>query len=188
MRKHYAKRLPSIEYAFGLFLENNLVGVCTFGQPASHNVNKGICGENYSKYVVELNRLIVNEGLDKNALSFFVSSCLKGIKEQKIIVSYADSSMHNGYIYQSTNFIYTGKGTPRTHLGAADGKHPRHYIKNNEERTEWQPKHRYIFIIGSKRFKKEVMGCMLYKPLPYPKGENIRYDASYKPHIQNRLF
>ena len=31
--KHYAKRIPSIEYSFGLYDGSILVGVCTFGCP-----------------------------------------------------------------------------------------------------------------------------------------------------------
>lgn len=33
---HYAKRWPSITYAFGLFRGECLVGVCTYGTPPSH--------------------------------------------------------------------------------------------------------------------------------------------------------
>ena len=35
MGKHYAKRMPSISYAYGLFDEEDLVGVLTIGKPAS---------------------------------------------------------------------------------------------------------------------------------------------------------
>ena len=37
-----------------------------------------------------------------------------------------------------------------------------------------------------KKLKKNLKGK--YKIEPYPKGENKRYDASYKPTIQARLF
>jgi len=36
LKKHYAHRLPSICYSFGLYDKNNtLVGVCTYGEPPS---------------------------------------------------------------------------------------------------------------------------------------------------------
>jgi len=188
LNKHYAKRIPSIEYSFGLFCGNVLVGVCTFGQPASPNVNKGICGDNYGKYVIELNRLVTDDGIDENCLSYFVGTCLRVLPKPKIVVSYSDSSMHYGYIYQATNFIYTGSGEPRTHLAAEGGKHPRHYVKENEERIEWTPKHRYLYIVGNKQFKKEITNNLRYQVLPYPKGDNKRYDTSYKPNVQIGLF
>ena len=103
LNKHYAKRMCSISYAFGLFDDNNiLVGVVTFGMPPSSTLAESICGKEYKEYVLELNRLIVNEGLPKNTLSFFVSNAIKKIPNEKIIVSFADANMsHNGYIYRA---------------------------------------------------------------------------------------
>ena len=38
LHKHYAKRLPSVSYAFGLYKNNSLEGVCSFGKPMSHTL------------------------------------------------------------------------------------------------------------------------------------------------------
>ena len=57
MQKHYAKRLPSISYAFGLYEDSKLVGVVTYGIPASNSLCEGICGKEYKEFVIELNRL-----------------------------------------------------------------------------------------------------------------------------------
>ena len=137
--KHYAKRIPNIMYSFGLFNKNKvLVGVCTFGMSPSSTLSSSICGDNFTKYVIELNRLIVNNNLPKNTLSFFVSKCLKKLPNNKIIISFADSNMnHNGYIYQATNFIYTGLTSNTTKLIDKNGNefHFRnigHYQKNNK--------------------------------------------------------
>ena len=47
MNKHYAKRIPSISYAFGLFDNNNILqGVCTFGFPMASQL-QGCCGKKY---------------------------------------------------------------------------------------------------------------------------------------------
>lgn len=54
---HYARRMPCIQYAFGLFYGNELAGVVTYGQPASPNLCRGIAGEANRKRVLELNRL-----------------------------------------------------------------------------------------------------------------------------------
>ena len=40
----------------------------------------------------------------------------------------------------------------------------------------------------SKGFKKLMLSSLKYKILIYPKGDNKRYDASYKPKVQGRLF
>lgn len=109
LNKHYAKRMPSISYAYGLFVNGNLEGVLTIGKPASNSLCKGVCGEEYSKKVYELNRLVINEGFERNTLSWFVGQVLKSLKQEDLIlVSYADSGMnHCGYIYikLQTGFI-----------------------------------------------------------------------------------
>lgn len=192
LHKHYAKRIPSISYAFGLFdLNNILQGVLTIGKPASPFLCDGVCGLKNSQLVYELNRICVNDGLEKNTLSFFVSSCLKSIPEM-ILVSYADQGQnHHGYIYQASNFIYTGKTKERTDIGFEDGSHSRHYSKEidtKKNRKIRTAKHRYIYFIGSKSQKKLWSKELNYKIEPYPKGKNKRYDSSYVPKVQLNMF
>tara|TARA_A100001011_G_C14281911_1_gene831973 strand:- start:93 stop:719 length:627 start_codon:yes stop_codon:yes gene_type:complete len=189
--KHYAKRMCSISYSFGLFSNKELIGIMTIGKPASNNLCIGVCGKENSKYVYELNRLCVNDNLPKNTLSFFVGQCLK-ILPKMILVSYADTLMnHNGYIYQATNWFYTGKTKERTDIGTENGKHSRHYDKKidyKKHRIHRSSKHRYIYFIGNKAEKRYFKKCLNYQILSYPKGQNKRYDASYKPLTQTELF
>lgn len=176
LTKHYAQRLPSISYAFGLFINDVLEGVLTIGKPASHSLCIGVCGKEYSHKVYELNRLITNDNLPKNALSVFVSKCLRDLKgDDLVIVSYADSGMnHNGYIYQATNFIYTGMTKPRTDKYTPGNKHSRHYTDEHKHlRKVRTGKHRYVFFTNSKN--RELRGSLRYETFPYPKGENGRY-------------
>ena len=49
-------------------------------------------------------------------------------------------------------------------------------------------KHRYFYFIGRKNDVKNMLKMLPYKIEPYPKGDNVRYDASYKPSNQNKLF
>ena len=192
LHKHYAKRIPSISYAFGLFKNKILIGVLTVGKPASPSLCEGVCGVKHTNYVYELNRLCVNDHEEKNLTSYFVSCALKLVDKPKIIVSYADTQQnHNGYIYQATNWIYTGKTQERTDIGNEDGTHSRHYNKNidyKKHRKFRSSKHRYIMFLGSKKLKKKMFQSLKYKIHPYPKGENKRYDASYKPVIQTKMF
>jgi len=106
-----------------------------------------------------------------------------------ILVSYADTKMnHNGYIYQATNWIYTGATKERTDIGFEDGSHSRHYDKNIDYsiRKHRSSKHRYVYFIG--KLKKQFIKNLKYDILNYPKGENKKYDASYNPTIQTILF
>lgn len=190
MKKHYAKRRPSISFCFGLYRGNILEGVLTVGKPASPYLCDGICGKEYSDRVYELNRLCVSEGLPKNTLSFFVSGCLRrlnngGHPEGLILVSYADSAWgHHGYIYQATNWLYTGMTKERTDIGFEDGKHSRHYSKEIDysNRKFRSSKFRYVTFLGRK--KREFRRALKYEIMPYPKGDNSRYDATYEPTTQ----
>jgi len=177
LHKHYAQRKPSISFAFGLYCQDVLIGVCTFGKPASNSLCIGVCGKEYSKQVYELNRLILIDGInEKNILSYFVSKCLKFLKPMDlIIVSYADEGAgHCGYIYQATNFIYTGKTKERTDKYAPNGKHSRHYTTEfNYLRKVRTSKHRYIYFTGKR--KKEYLKHLNYDIKDYPKVNNVRY-------------
>ena len=72
LEKHYAKRIPQIMHAFGLYVDGVLKGVVTYGIPASPALCMGICGKKYSDKVLELNRLCLMEN-NKNESSFLVS-------------------------------------------------------------------------------------------------------------------
>ena len=195
LNKHYSKRIPSISYAFGLYKIGELSGVITFGSPPSPSLCVGVCGEKYSDRVIELNRMCVNEYPIKNLTSYFLGKCLKKLPKTFIVISYADTSQnHHGYIYQATNWIYTGLSAKRTEKYDINNpnKHSKTVVESmnyNELAVRNRPqKHRYVYFIGSKKEKKEMFNDLKYEIKPYPKGKNIRYDASYKPIIQRELF
>ena len=90
---HYARRMPCIQYAFGLFYKDYPwpVGCVTYGQPASPWLCKGVAGEENRKNVLELNRLcLYPEHNGSNAASFLVSHSLKMLPHGTFVVSYAD--------------------------------------------------------------------------------------------------
>lgn len=109
-----------------------------------------------------------------------------------ILVSYADTSMnHNGYIYQATNWLYTGKTKERTDISTPNGKHSRHYNKKidyTQNRKTRSSKHRYIYFLGNKSDKRYFKKCLKYEVLKYPKDINKRYNAEYKTLTQTELF
>ena len=195
LHKHYAKRIPSIVHAFGLYRDNILEGVCTFGSPPNKSFNDGACVFNSLKMpVFELNRLVVSDGLPRNSLSFFVSKSLDKLPSPCCVVSYADENKnHYGYIYQATNWIYTGVSTPKHRYVFADGStfDIRRGIDRKGEivdRVLLKPTHRYITFVGSKKDKRVMNNDLKLDIKPYPKGEPSRYDASYQPNVQTVMF
>lgn len=188
LKRHYAKRIPSISFAFGLYDGNALIGVITYGMPASPWVCKGIAGDEYAPIVLELNRLCIQEPAPKNAASFLVGRSLRLLPSPRIVVSYADAGQgHHGYIYQASNFIYTGASKERTDIYAGAGKHARHHKGDTSIRQARSSKHRYIYFCGDQKQKKAMLQSLKYKQEPYPKGNNTRYDASAKIPTQDLL-
>ena len=202
LHKHYAKRIPSISWAFGLFNES-LQGVCTFGTPASSTLLRGVCGENWSSNVIELNRLVINDHCLKNTASYFISKCLKMLPKPKIVVSYADTGQdHVGKVYQACNFIYTGLSSKFTDPKVKGLEHQHHAtyangMSNDELRDKYgdrlyfeerDRKHRYVYFIGTKKEVDQMNKELNYPVKKYPKGKSKRYDASYIPQTQTTLF
>ena len=192
LKKHYAHRIPSISYAFGLYDKSNILqGVCTFGMPP--NYQEMIAWRPFE--ILELNRLIVIDGLEMNTLSYFVSKCLCLLPKPRVLISYSDfRAGHHGYIYQATNWVYTGVGGEGQSIYIMkDGteRHQRHEatmimeLVDHIEKTTG--KARYFYFHGDKRDKKKMLSLLRFAILPYPKGDNKRYDASYNPQVQGVL-
>jgi hypothetical protein len=181
---HYLHRKAPCTFAFGMFdLIGQLVGVVIYGVPASSTLLKGICGPDEAQNVYELTRLWVDDSVPKNGESWLIGQTLKQL-DREIVVSFADSSAdHVGYVYQATNFIYTGlsakfkdpkvKGLEGQHHATyANGLTNAEVIEKFGDRVYWveRPrKHRYIYFNASKTRKKILMSKLRYKSMPYPK-------------------
>lgn len=186
---HYAKRWPSISYAFGLFLDGIMCGVVTYGTPPSAPLRKGIAGDEYQNDVIELNRLCLLHNR-KNEASILVSRSMKKLPKNKIIVSFADTSQgHLGTVYQACNFLYCGLSAKRTDWKVKGKEHLHGQTIADEFRgvenraramrekygddfylAPRPRKHRYIYINGNKTYKKKAQKAIKYRQEPYPKA------------------
>lgn len=200
LKIHYAKRIPNITFAFGLYRSGELIGVVTYGKPASPTLCSGVCGDEWSESVYELNRLCLLEN-GKNQASFLVGASLRMLAKPKVIVSYADSSMnHNGYIYQATNFIYTGLSEKRMEWQEiGTNKHSRTVTDQSTlEERKLQPdkyrliprprKHRYIYFCGNKKQRRDMKNALNYPVFPYPKDKSERYEVTETVQTQMVIF
>lgn len=188
---HYARRVPSVSFAFGLFVDDRLEGVVTYGTPASAPLRRGVCGDQFKTNVIELNRLCLMSN-ERNHASFLVSRSLKMLDGDKVIVSFADTSQgHVGYVYQATNFLYCGLSAKRTdwkvkgmeHLHGQTIADEFRGVKNRAEAMRQKygdnfylaprsRKHRYVTFVGSKKFKRAAKNALKYPTLNYPKKDS----------------
>jgi len=112
------------------------------------------------------------------------------LPKDAIIVSYSDTSVgHVGYVYQATNWVYTGLSAKRTDwkirgLEHLHGATIADMSRGQKNRAAWMRekfgddfylqerprKHRYVFF----RNKKDRV-LLRYKVEPYPKGDSKKY-------------
>lgn len=184
---HYSRKAPNITDAFGLFVNSEMIGVVTYGIPASPNLCNGLAGKKNFNKVKELNRLVIKpiyNGGGYNYASYLVSHSLKMLDNGTFVVSYADTAWsHVGYVYQACNFLYTGMSAKRTDFYMSSGKHPRSWNRGEKcvgERLHQtrSAKHRYVYLVGDRRTKKQMLKELRYKVIDkYPKGDETHYDT-----------
>jgi hypothetical protein len=161
LEKHYLKRKCPISYAFKLEKQGEIVGVVTFGTPPSRHMQKSVCPSNPS-FVLELNRLWLEDSLPHGTASWFLSRVLKKLPP-RLVASYADTSVgHGGGVYRAANFNYSGwtdqdRKTPRYDY-VVEGKHSRDAFRSgNYTKVRRKPKVKYWIATGSKSEKKALI-------------------------------
>ena len=190
LKKHYSHRAPIFWAGFALIENDNIEGVCVYGQPSPPIQRSAFKDRDFRLY--ELTRLVV-QTKTKNASSFLVGNSLKMLEPKPCaVISYADSEQgHCGYIYQATNWIYTGATVSHDHAYIVDGKrvhpmtlrdmgitNPKEWARENKiETVKPMPKHRYFYFVGSSRQKKDMQKKLVYNVVKeYPKITPSRYD------------
>jgi hypothetical protein len=191
-RHHYSRRRVGAKECFGVFQGVDLVGCVVYSQPASYTLCKGVCGPEYKGHVIELARLVLVTD-ESNAASQAIARSLNLLGDQ-VIVSYADCNDHVGhvgYVYQATNWLYTGQGSAepvwidprddsiisftRRHIddkAKAAGLDDWRQLKKQPQKG----KYRYVTFTGSKAFRKSARLALKYPVLPYPKGPTRRHE------------
>lgn len=202
LSRHYARRMCPISYAFGAYRKGQLIGIVTYGTPASSSLRSGICGGEWTQCVLELNRLCCENS--KNTASILIGKSLRMLPKPSIVVSYADTAQgHVGYVYQATNFIYTGLSAKRTDW-MVKGKEHLHSATISDEtrgmsdRAKWMRekygddfylkdrprKHRYVYFCGTRKQKKDMLASLSYPIERYPKGCSKTYNADVRIETQ----
>ncbi len=184
---HYAKRLPSISYAFGMFEGDALIGVCTYGSPPSTTLKRGLLGVDFPFGFIELNRLCLVHNR-KNEASMLVSRSLALLPKPMLVISFADTSRgHFGTVYQAANAVYLGLSSKRTdwalksrpnlhgksisdHFKGSDAARRAREHYGDDFYLKPRPlKHRYVWLLGSKQERRTMRGLLKPEPQPYPK-------------------
>lgn len=202
-RYHYSKTCSNVVVAIGEYVGIKLVNCIVFNYCAGREMAKQVMEGGDNTNTLELARMVSLEPKPRNLESYCISRALDWLKHNmpniKIIISYADNTVgHHGYCYQASGFTYYGQSRP-TKEHYIDGKRVHERVINSrygscsEEhckkvlgdryvmKVNLKTKSRYYKIIAqSKRELKEIKKKILVESLPFPKGDNIRYDMSIK--------
>ncbi len=190
---HYSHTMPVTNLFLGFSYKSELNCVIVFGTGACYRLRDSLPNHN----VLELVRLFSLDNAPKNMESYCISQSIKYIKQNKpeikILVSFADPSQgHVGYVYQATNWFYTGLTLQAGNaIYEVNGIriHPRTLLKkynttNKKEALEFlqrdnpnsvicqvknNQKHRYLMFIGNHKENNDMLKNLKYSILPYPK-------------------
>lgn len=173
-------------YAFGLYLDAELAGAIVYHGVSAPETVVGAFGLNRTDQqgIFEIGRLVLNPIYNgENWGSFLVGNSIKQLRKKtnvRAIITYADSSMHVGTVYQASNFKYCGLSAPKCDF-VVNGKIRERGAINQfwfgqVERAhgEWKPrpqKHRYVMV-----FDKSLV--LKWQPQPYPKKVNFEMVAA----------
>ena len=183
VREHYLQSFPGgTHLTLGVFLELRLLGALSLG--AGPAMAYALVEGAEPQDCLSLTRLWLSADLppySESRVLGFVLRALRSSTEVKFVISYADPTQgHLGYIYQASNWLYTGlsQATPLYVIG--DGKlyhsrtlsqiygtHSLKYLRDHGVQARLVPqqsKHRYIYFLDCSwrdRLKVPV--------LPYPK-------------------
>jgi len=194
LHKHYARRDAPASYCFAAYDQTVMVGVVTYGTPASAPLRAGICGEQYQHCVLELNRLCCDG--PANTASRLIGQSIRLLDGPHVLVSYADTAAgHVGYVYQATNWVYTGLSAKRTDWKVAGREHLHGQTIADEFRgipkradamrekygddfylAPRPRKHRYVMFVGTRTERRNMQAALRYPVLPYPKGESAKHE------------
>ena len=181
--------------------DEKLIGCIVYGQPVGRSAAESISKLIKIDEVFELTRLFCHDGYGKNIESFSIAKSLKFLQKDfphiKSIISYSDCEQHHkGIIYQASGFYYQGNsalalmpnfsislvGPPYKWMHSRTafstfGSHNVEYLKRKIGHTFWRKKeatkHRYVYLLGNKIQKKNILSNLKHPFLPYPKGANF---------------
>jgi GNAT superfamily N-acetyltransferase len=144
-------------YGLQRIVDKEFVGVAVFQSPSAWEIMVGAFGLEKKKHegFWELGRFVLApEYNGQNFGSFLLGQAIRKLRRDvlcRAIITYADSSLHYGALYQATNFIYCGLTAPKNDFWR---KTEEGYVKQERGKTkgvdgEWRPrprKHRYILV------------------------------------------
>lgn len=183
-RYHYTGVGNNANWRWGLWDGPTLHGVVAYNLP-TRSVCASVFGEEHLHRVWHMGRLILSDESPRNSESRLIGGSLRAIQREHpdvwAVLTYAATDAgHLGYVYQATNALYTGTaGDPWFYVDKSGRRRGTHLDGQSvgaerAARMGWTrhkggPKHRYVYILGSKTERRQRLALLRYPTLPYPK-------------------
>ena len=138
-KHHYIHTIGKTSLITGLFNNNELVGVITFGQVSGRLLAQSIFNGGTQYNTFELLRMCVKDEC-KYPRTQFISKSISLVRQLfpqiKCIVSFADYTVgHVGTVYQAASFIYTGQTSKKYHYIKNGIRYNKRIIWDNAKKT-----------------------------------------------------
>ena len=193
--------MGTTQHHFGIFFDGNCAGVVCYGYFQAMNTNSGghpyapYIGKEYAKQGIQLSRGACVHWCHKHTGSKLIGTTLRLMNEKgyKYVIAFSDPEAGEiGTLYQATNWYYLGLGTTKHYdiyykkggLYMNDRDFYKKYqMVGKQKMQNWLidkpdlcikerlPKGRYIYLLGNKKEKKEMMKILKDKIKPYPKRD-----------------
>ena len=202
---HYSNTLPKLnKYFIEFFLNDELVGVVTlgWGTRPRHTIQR-IFPSLDTKDYLEIGRMCMKEELPRNSESQMISQLVKWIKtnipELKVLFTWADGMVGKvGYVYQASNFIYSGYSGGEMYMKDGVKIHVRQMKSflvpegEKDERITVRPtleqmkqfniqhfkgkQYRYLMFLCDRKEQRRLLAeCMIDLSEPRPKDDDLSW-------------
>jgi len=181
---------------FGIYFNNECGGVVVYGISLPKAVFKNLFNGKFEDKIRVLSRGACVWWAHPHSGSRLISESLKILSKKgyKAVLAYCDTRAGEiGTIYQACNFLYIGassggyeyfiEGRWRTGKGASHYSHRKRDLSLYKKR-ERSKKHKYIYLLGSKKEKKEMMKILEPRIKPYPKRKIGMVETIIKQNIK----
>jgi Enterobacteriaceae phage adenine modification enzyme len=187
-RYHYTAMPGNMAWRWGLWHEAVLLGVVTYNLPTRETC-ASVFGQDHLTHIWHMSRLAMADMAPRNSESRLIGGSLRAITRDfpdiwAVLTYAAADAGHVGFVYQATNAIYTGtggdthyyldrnghrRGTYATVRGAGRGVTAAIAAELGWTRQQGLAKHRYVYILGTKRQRRDRLALLKLPSLPYPK-------------------
>ena len=184
-RYHYTETGGNMSWRWGLWHGVILHGVVAYNLPTRETCESVFGPEHFDK-VWHMGRLVLSDDSPRNSESRLIAGSLRAIQSEHLntwgVLTYAATDAgHLGYVYQATNALYTGTSGEPYFFKDKSGVRRSTYLTGHRvtlaraSEMEWSrhpcgPKHRYLYILGSKTQRRQRRALLRYPVLPYPKA------------------